>query len=1462
MTTTTIMKKNQTKKSESTEKDFFDTDSDLNTEKMNDLSWKLIDKYFTDNPNNLVAHHLDSFNEFFEIGIQKIFRENNPIRFKESDDPDEFQECFLYLGGKDGTRIYTGKPIIYDNKFTHYMYPNDARLRNMTYGATIHYDVEVVYKKHEKDTTTMKNKIQKKVTETTSLLEKIYLGKFPIMLQSNLCILYSLDRQVRYQMGECLNDYGGYFIINGKEKVILPQEEFADNMIYVREYKKEDAPYSHSAEIRSVSEDVSKQIRTTAVRMVNPSDGYSNRQIVVSVPNVTKPVPLFILMRALGINSDKDIIQTCLLDLDKNKDYIELFTPSIHDANEIFTQKAALDYMKIFTKTQTNVGIQYILSDYFLPHIGELNLLDKAYFIGYMVYRMLNVVMKLESPTDRDSYLFKRVKLSGSLLYDLFREYYLIQKREITQKIEKKYYYTDGIVYTGDNFHNLIEENVTDIFHDRTVEKGLKKGFNGNWGSLPQTKRLGVVQDLNRLSWNSFLSHLRKTNLEMPATSKVIAPRQLNSTQWGYIDPVDSPDGANIGFHKHLSITTYITSNASSIPLIQWMKEHIAIKSITECNYETLSYYTKIFVNGNWIGVTEDPISSLDKMKLFRRNGMIPIFTSISFQYKRNEIYVYTDAGRMTRPIYYIENGKISFDRKNVKELFKDPKWGWREIISGLKEKKDPNFDVKKNKVYFSLEDLYDSPPENNIEKFLKENRSVVDFMDTSEEESALIAFSQSDLEKTQKSYHTHIEIEPSLIFGVMGNQVIYPENNQLPRNVFSCGQSRQAVSMYHTNYQNRMDKMGVILNYGQTPLIKSKYIEYMNHEQNPYGINAIVAIMCYSGYNVEDAILINEGAVARGLFRTTYFTTYQDHEETTIEEGTYEEVTKAKFANIQKTNGVVRIKEKYDYSLLDDRGLIPENTPVSENVVLIGKIISNMEKNDSWIDSSIATKKGQSGFVDKAFLTESEEGFNVAKVRVREERIPAIGDKMASRAGQKGTIGLLIPEEDMPFTADGIRPDLIINPHALPSRMTIGQLVECLFGKVCAMYGAFGDSTPFQSRGPGYDVYGKMLVEEGFNATGNQLLYNGQTGEQIHADIFIGPTYYMRLKHMVKDKINYRARGPNAKLTRQPIGGRANDGGLRIGEMERDGVLAHGASYFLNESFMNRGDEYYMAICNKTGAIAAYNPNKKIFLSPLADGPLVYNTNPNNPQEKIVENVSKFGRSFSIVRVPYSFKLLMQELQVMNIQMRLITEDNVDQVMNMAYSRNIETLLNMEEGKKMEPEVIAKRIHEHHHHHSIGGRGKTKEEKEKEKKKQWEEERKKREEKERISLEKEEDKKREKMAEAEAEAEEEAGLEQNLVYKVGDGIIGEEEPDYAGGYDEEEVEEMPYIPPRPTSAPLVNVVVNNGPSPQQHQQDMAMAMEREKSPTPATGTGTESIFEVKKLGEAVGDENKVVKLS
>ena len=1265
---------------------------------MDTIAWNLIDKYFKINPYNLVAHHLDSYNDFFSKGIFQIFRENNPIRFIEREvqesakesgakqgktkalavgDKKNPNECLIYIGGKNGDKIYFGKPIIYDEEngqsYPHYMYPNDARLRNMNYGITIHYDIDVEFKYYNGE----------ELIQEMNTYNNIYLGRFPIMLHSNLCILKGLATEARFNLGECRNDYGGYFIVAGKEKVILSQEKFANNMLYVRKYK-EDNIYSFSCEVHSVSEDSSKPIRYTSAKIVAPDSLYSNNQIVIDIPNVKKPIPLFILMRALGVISDKSIIEYCLLDLEANSNMVDLFISSIHDANTIFTQQIALEFISKFTKRQTVFAVQEILMNYFLPHIGEDNFLNKAYFIGFMVNKLLRVFIGKEAPTDRDNFKFKRIETSGSLIYDLFREYYLIQNREIFLKIDKEFYYHSGKYRT--NFVSLIEDNKEEIFKTRTVEDGFKRGFKGNWGADPNTKRIGLVQDLNRLSWFTHISHLRKIILPLDPTSKVVGPHLLHSSQWGIIDPVDTPDGGNIGLHKHMAIMSYITNGFSSYPIIKWIRANTPLKLLTECNPKSLAKGTKVLVNGNWIGVLDNPIEIVNRLKLFRRNGIIPVYTSISFSYETNIIYIYTDSGRLNRPIFYrdlkmdakgsIIYTKLSYEHGTIKDIISSRQYNWNQVISGFEKKNDEFYNVRNN-ILYDVNTLY--PGYDTLEKmleFFEKNRGIVDYIDTSEEESALIAIRPEDLKMNK--FYTHCEIDPSTILGVMGNSIIFPETNPYPRDCFSCGQSRQAVSVYHSNYQMRMDKMGVLLNYGQTPLIKSRYLDYINKEEQPYGVNAIVAIMSYTGYNVEDAILINEGSVKRGIFRTTYYTTYEAREESSRVSGGN---INSFFSNIESKPNVKGIKDGFDYSKLDKYGLVKENTQIDDRIVLIGELTTSSEQKGVYLDNSKTTKKGQLGFVDKAFISEGEEGFRIAKIKIREERLPAIGDKFASRSGQKGTIGLIIPEEDMPFTADGIRPDIIINPHALPSRMTIGQLIESLFGKACCEYGGYGDCTAFSTKGANYETYGHMLTNMGYHCSGNQILYSGFTGEQIFSDIFIGPTYYMRLKHMVKDKINYRATGKRNFLTRQTNQGRANDGGLKIGEMERDGILAHGISYFLNESYMVRGDQYYMAVCNKTGTIAIYNPEKNLFLSPFADGPLVFNKNVEG--QEILDAISKFGRSFSLLRIPFALKLLIQELQVMNIQMRIITEDNIDQLTNLSFqSKNINKLLHIEDSK------------------------------------------------------------------------------------------------------------------------------------------------------------------------------------
>ena len=1343
--------------------------------------WKIINSHFKDNPQSLVRHHIESYDDFFKVGIFQIFKEKNPITINSEYDEkiqDFKHQCHMYFGGKEGNKIYFGKPIIYDEDNAHYMFPNEARLRNMTYGMTIHYDIDIEYidylepgeapyivtpamanmeggesskykaleieggdyseainehlemkagnyknatlsevegggqkvldlgdpagmegggpknvqrkrrvKSVEVEMTAnmsaqLKEAQEKSLKENyqkrTITLEKVFLGKFPIMVQSHFCVLHGLPKSVIFNMGECRNDLGGYFIIDGKEKTVIPQEKFADNMLYIRDVNDDTVLYS--AEIRSVSENASKPIRTLSVKLLSPGKKYTFENIVVNIPNVRSPVPLFVVFRALGIISDKSIIQMCLLDLDKYQSMVDLFIPCVHDSGNIMTQHDALVFIASLTKFKTISYAMEILCDYFVPHVGETNYIQKAYYLGYIVFRLLSVYQGIEPPTDRDNYKYKRVELVGSLIYDLFREYYNIQQREIHLNFEKRLYFNKSMY--SNNLPGLIDQNFVDIFKERHVELGFRKAFKGNWGSQLHTRRIGVVQDLNRLSFNTMISHLRKTNLPLDSSAKLVGPRVLHGSQWGFIDPIDTPDGANIGLHKTLSITTTVSRGYSREPMIQWLREKLGMKLVEECGPYMLSTMTKVIVNGLWAGSIHNPIESIDEIRLFRRNALIPIYTSATFEIKLNTIFIYTDSGRVCRPIFYRvpETNHFSIQNKEILKKIQEGDFSWSNLVTGFNNKRIENVEYTLPKIY-ELSELYvgvesESNPA-KLERFIQD-KAIIDYIDPSESENAMILMHLNETNANDISKYTHLEIHESLIFGVMCNQIIYPENNPPTRNAFSCGQSKQAVSMYHTNYNVRMDKTAVILNNGQKPLVKSRFMEYINEEENPYGENAIVAIMCYSGYNVEDAVLINEASIQRGLFNTTYYTVYESHEESSKNANT---IVDKRFTNIENEENVRGTKPGYDYSKLDKFGIIKENIPVDDKTVLIGLTSNNVENKELRMDMSKTPKKGQLGIVDKTFITEGEEGQRIAKVRLREIRVPNLGDKMASRSGQKGTVGMIIPEKDMPFTKSGIRPDIIINPHAIPTRMTIGQLVECIVGKACVQYGGFGDCTAFNNKESKIGIFGELLTKVGFHSSGNDLLYNGMTGEQIESDIFIGPTYYMRLKHMVKDKINYRAQGPRTALTRQPVSGRANDGGLRIGEMERDVLISHGMNAFLKDSMMERGDKYYLAICNQTGMIAVYNPSKNLFMSPMADGPLRFIGTVDGKSMNI-ENITKYGRSFSIVCVPYSFKLLLQELQTANIQMRIITEDNIQQLENLSFSKNIEKLTHIKNVK------------------------------------------------------------------------------------------------------------------------------------------------------------------------------------
>jgi DNA-directed RNA polymerase II subunit RPB2 len=495
-----------------------------------------------------------------------------------------------------------------------------------------------------------------------------------------------------------------------------------------------------------------------------------------------------------------------------------------------------------------------------------------------------------------------------------------------------------------------------------------------------------------------------------------------------------------------------------------------------------------------------------------------------------------------------------------------------------------------------------------------------------------MIAMKPSDLylprDDAFKYRYTHCEIHPSTIFGVIASCIPFPEHNQSPRNTYQSAMAKQAMGMYVTNFDKRMDKTAYVMTYPARPLVDTRVMGMIKLDKIPSGGPVIVAIMTHTGYNQEDSVLMNQGSIDRGLFQTVIYHTEKDED--------------------KKINGDEEVRCKPDpaktkgmkfgnYEKVNAKGVMPENTLVENRDIIIAKVVP-INRNDptkvlKFEDQSRAYRTQEESYIDRNFLERNGEGYCICKVKVRTLRKPVIGDKFSSRHGQKGTLGNIIPERDMPFTAQGLRPDIIINPHAIPSRMTIGQLKETLLGMVLVELGLFGDGTSFGELD--IETIRQELLKLGYECNGNQLMYNGLTGEQIETSVFIGPAFYQRLKHMVNDKQHSRSIGPMVNLTRQPAEGRSRDGGHRFGEMERDSMVAHGACRFTRGRMYDSSDKYQVYVCKCCGMIAAVNDKMGIHCCHMCEN----------------------RTEFAYVEIPYACKLLFQELQTMNIAPRIMTE-------------------------------------------------------------------------------------------------------------------------------------------------------------------------------------------------------------
>lgn len=1162
--------------------------------------WTIIESYFkAQHLSQLVRHQLESYNDFVNNQIQKTIDMFNPVQMSSENDFDKDSgkyklEIFITF---ENFHIY--RPQIHENNgASKLMFPQEARLRNFTYASMMTIDLNIKYIVRSGDNLENSQTFYKS-------LPGIHIGKLPIMLKSSVCVLNQYQHIDENVSGECKFDAGGYFIINGSEKTVLGQERAAENRVYCFNVSKNNNKWKWMAEIKSVPDFKCISPKQISMMISSKNTGFGTT-MYIQIPRLKQPVPLFILFRALGVMSDKDICEKIILNMDDKK-YKRMkygLQGSIVEANTIITQDDAVKYLMshaMFTPInmdkESGIRKKYeftmdILNNDLFPHCHDMT--QKIYFLGYMANKLLRCSFEWITPDDRDSYLNKRIDLTGTLLNNLLRNYFNKLVKDMQKQVVREI--NNGSWRSTEDYMNIINTtNIYKIVKSTTIENGLKRALStGDFGiKNVNSNKVGVAQVLNRLTYISSLSHLRRINTPIDKSGKLIPPRKLHNTSWGFLCPAETPEGASVGVVKNLSYMAHITIPSNSESIHEYVKPFI--KELSQVSPSELDTHVKIFVNGAWIGISTSPYELFKNFQDKKHKGIINIYTSIIFDFKNREIRICNDAGRLIRPVLRVSENNIML--KN-------------SIVDGIK-----SGDIEWNDLLTNC----------------KLQNSVIEYIDPEEQSFSMIAMKPEEIYK-DKQYiykYTHCEIHPSTMFGILASCIPYPDHNQSPRNTYQSAMGKQAMGMYVTNYDTRMDKTAYVLTYPARPLVDTRLMGMVQLDKIPAGSPVVVAIMTHTGFNQEDSLLFNQGSIDRGLFQATIYHTEKDED--------------------KKINGDEEIRCKPDksktkgmkfgnYDKINNKGVIPENTLLENNDVIISKVVPIKEnRNDhtkviKYEDLSRTYRTNEESYVDKNFVDRNGDGYNFCKVRVRTVRRPVIGDKFSSRHGQKGTIGNIIPESDMPYTAEGVKPDIIINPHAIPSRMTIGQLKETLLGKVLVELGLFGDGTSFGDLS--IDTIRKELTKVGYESNGNELMYNGLTGEQIETSIFIGPVFYQRLKHMVRDKQHSRSIGPMVNLTRQPAEGRSRDGGLRFGEMERDCMVSHGASRFTRGRLYDASDKYQVNVCKKCGMVAAYNDKRDIHVCKTCDN----------------------RTDFNYVEIPYACKLLFQELQTMNIAPRIMT--------------------------------------------------------------------------------------------------------------------------------------------------------------------------------------------------------------
>lgn len=1003
-------------------------------------------------------------------------------------------------------------------------------------------------------------------------------GRMPIMLRSSNCVLTGKSPAELASLNECPIDPGGYFIANGTEKVILIQEQLSKNRIIVEVDKKGNIGCSVT------SSTAERKSRTSIVTKQN--------KFCLKHNAMSEDVPVVVIFKAMGMECEQEIVQM----VGCEEEVISTFAPSLEECHKlnIYTQLQALQYVgskvrqrATWGKSRTKVEeARELLAGVMLAHVPVIkyDFKAKCVFLALMVRRVILACSDEAHVDDRDYYGNKRLELAGQLLSllfeDLFKRFNAELKKIADQTIPKPRAAQFDIV------KHMRQDQITHgLVHAITSGNWIIKRFNMN--------RAGVTQVLSRLSFISALGMMTRISSQFEKTRKVSGPRSLQPSQWGMLCPSDTPEGEACGLVKNLALMTHITTDQNEEPIIR-LAYNLGVENLNMLSGEEISHPSVylVFLNGNILGVVKNYKRLVETFRLMRRAGYISEFVSICPNHQHRFVNIASDGGRVCRPYIIVKNGKPKVTDQHIQEL-----------VQGFR----------------------------SFEDFLHDG--LVEYLDVNEENDCSISLYEKEITKET----THLEIEPFTLLGVCAGLIPYPHHNQSPRNTYQCAMGKQAMGSIGYNQRNRIDTLLYFLCYPQVPLVRTKTIDLIQFDKLPAGQNATVAVMSYSGYDIEDALILNKASVDRGFGRCLVY-----RKQTCL----LKRYANQTFDRVMGPSRDAATGEViWRHRALDADGICAPGERVENKQVLINKSMPVVTASGlqpvtpgqpppqpEYRDVPVSYKGPKDIYIERVLVTSNAEEAFLIKILQRQTRRPEIGDKFSSRHGQKGVCGLIVNQEDMPFTDLGICPDIIMNPHGFPSRMTVGKLIELMAGKAGVLEGHFGYGTAFGGDKV-EDVCG-ALVDHGFNYSGKEFVTSGITGEPLTAYIFFGPVYYQKLKHMVLDKMHARAKGPRAVLTRQPTEGRSRDGGLRLGEMERDCLIAYGASMLLLERLMISSDAFEVDVCSECG-LMGYS------------GWCHYCSSSHN---------------ISTLKIPYACKLLFQELLSMNIVPRLSLKHYTDE--------------------------------------------------------------------------------------------------------------------------------------------------------------------------------------------------------